>query len=152
MTRTFAVGTLILLIAVGTVIAHVSQPAQPQTIMIYSDALVGPGVTFSAGFDATQYKLVGEPKLWAKEQYSPIAVNPTTKWIQCANSNNANGTNCGPGKVNIFFYSQQDNVGANSSPWGQVLTDGKWMVTAQALPPSSGQAWRVRIELDIVAK
>ena len=151
MTRTFAVGTLILLIAVGTVIAHAGQGAPPRTIKIYSDVLVGTGITFSAGFDATNYTLVGEPKLWAKEQYSPIEADQHTIWIQCKAPTDENGASCGNGKVNIFF-SQEDGVGTKISPWGQELKDGKWMVTARAINPDKKKAWRVRIELDVVPK
>jgi hypothetical protein len=143
--------TVTILGAASAAFGYIARAAAPTPLAVYADAVVGPAVTFSAGFDASKYKLQGEPKLWAKPELSPIPAGPVQAWILCKNSTDAAAPNCGNGHVNVFFNSKTDGVGTNSSPWGQLQSDGKWIVTAQALPPAAQQNWRVRIELDLVA-
>jgi hypothetical protein len=122
--------------------------SEPQPLILYADGIFGPPVTFSLGFDTTKYKQVGPIRFSVKEAYAPIPVKPNEQWIECQVSSNAADANCGSGKANMF-YSSEDGV----SPGGQLLSDGKtWIVTVRAQAPALGQAWRARVEVPVVRK
>src|SRR2546430_14227890 len=82
--------------------------------------------------------------------YQPIPNpnKPNEKWIKCKVTANEAGANCGDGKGNVF-YSSEDGV----KPGGQLLSDGKtWMVTVRGQAPALGQAWRARVEVPVVLR
>lgn len=127
-------------LSVITVVTAHGHAAAAEPIVLYSDAVVGPGVTLSAGFDTSKYKLLNDPKLWAVNADDPL---PISNWVQCSPSTDPASANCGSGKVSINFL-------ASSRPYCQNV-DNSCIVSATARPPAPGQHWRVRIELDLAA-
>jgi hypothetical protein len=137
--------TKAILCALGTLSAIVVATAYgrptPSPIVLYSDAVVGPGVTFSAGYDTSKFTLLNDPKLWEVNAVEPL---PLSSWIQCSPTTDPASANCGSGRVSINFLT-------SGSPYCKNV-DNICIVSASARPPAPGQSWRVRIELDLAAK